>query len=48
MNGKGDSPRKKTVTQEIWDRNWENIFGKKEKENDRGESSNKHKRRQSE
>jgi hypothetical protein len=29
QNGKGDSPRKKTVTDEVWARNWERIFGKK-------------------
>jgi len=26
QNGKGDSPRKKSVSQEVWDRNWEKIF----------------------
>lgn len=31
MNGKGDKRRKKTVSQEVWDKNWELIFGKKEK-----------------
>jgi len=29
QNGKGDSPRKKTVSEETWSRNWERIFGKK-------------------
>jgi hypothetical protein len=29
MNGKGDSPRPKTVTQEVWDKNWAKIFKKK-------------------
>lgn len=29
QNGKGDTPRKKTVTEEIWAKNWERIFGKK-------------------
>ena len=30
QNGKGDTPRKKTVPQHIWDTNWERIFGRKE------------------
>jgi len=30
MNGKGDKPRKKTVDQETWGRNWEMAFGKKD------------------
>jgi hypothetical protein len=30
-NGKGDSPRKKTVNWQTWDKNWEKIFGKREK-----------------
>ena len=30
QNGKGDSPRKKTVSEEVWTRNWERIFGKRE------------------
>jgi len=38
MNGKGDSPRKKTVTEEVWAKNWEKIFGKK---NERNKSKNK-------
>lgn len=29
QNGKGDTTRKKTVTEEVWARNWERIFGKK-------------------
>lgn len=29
QNGKGDSPRKKGVSEEVWARNWERIFGKK-------------------
>lgn len=29
QNGKGDSPRKKGVSEETWARNWERIFGKK-------------------
>jgi hypothetical protein len=29
QNGKGDTPRKKTVNEDIWARNWERIFGKK-------------------
>lgn len=31
MNEKGDKPRKKSVTQETWDKNWERIFGNKNK-----------------
>jgi hypothetical protein len=31
MNGKGDSRRPKTVTQEVWDKNWTKIFKKKTK-----------------
>lgn len=27
MNGKGDKKRKRTVSQEVWSKNWENIFG---------------------
>lgn len=30
QNGKGDSPRKKGVSEEVWARNWERIFGKKD------------------
>jgi hypothetical protein len=30
QNGKGDTPRKKTVTQKMWAKNWDRIFGKKE------------------
>jgi len=45
MNGKGDSPRKKTVTQDVWDRNWQRIFKKKENENEsRRKSNDKHNR----
>jgi hypothetical protein len=29
QNGKGDSPRKKGVSEDVWARNWERIFGKK-------------------
>lgn len=29
QNGKGDTPRKKTVPQHVWDKNWERIFGSK-------------------
>lgn len=29
QNGKGDSLRKKGVSEETWTRNWERIFGKK-------------------
>lgn len=31
QNGKGDSPRKKGVSEIVWSRNWEKIFGKKRK-----------------
>lgn len=31
QNGKGDAPRKKAVSEEAWARNWERIFGKKER-----------------
>jgi len=31
QNGKGDSPRKKSVSEIVWSRNWERIFGKKPK-----------------
>jgi len=31
MNGKGDRPRKKGVDEATWEKNWESIFGKKEK-----------------
>jgi|688.fasta_scaffold400236_2 hypothetical protein len=31
QNGKGDNPRKKTVSEETWAKNWEQIFGKKKK-----------------
>lgn len=30
QNGKGDSPRRKGVGEDVWARNWERIFGKKE------------------
>jgi hypothetical protein len=33
QNGKGDSPRKKSVSQEVWDINWEKIFRSKEQRN---------------
>lgn len=32
MNGKGDKRRKKQVSQETWEKNWQRIFGKKNKE----------------
>lgn len=32
MNGKGDKRRKRIVSQETWEKNWETIFGKKQKE----------------
>lgn len=31
QNGKGSSPRKKTVSDKTWEKNWERIFGKKKK-----------------
>jgi len=30
-NGKGDTPRKKTVSWKVWDKNYDRIFGKKQK-----------------
>lgn len=30
--GKGSAPRPKAVPKEIWDKNWEQIFGKKDME----------------
>lgn len=30
-NGKGDRPRQKAVSWQTWDKNWEKIFGKKQK-----------------
>jgi hypothetical protein len=30
QNGKGDAPRRKGVSEDVWARNWERIFGKKE------------------
>jgi len=30
QNGKGSMPRKKTVSNEVWTKNWERIFGKRE------------------
>lgn len=29
QNGKGDSPRRKGVSEDVWARNWARIFGKK-------------------
>jgi hypothetical protein len=29
QNGKGDKPRRKTVSEEVWQSNWERIFGVK-------------------
>jgi hypothetical protein len=40
MNGKGDSPRKKSVTEEIWAKNWEKIFGKNNNERDKSKNKN--------
>jgi hypothetical protein len=40
MNGKGDSPRKKTVSEEVWTKNWERIFGKKKSISPRETRSN--------
>lgn len=34
QNGKGDSPRKKGVSEEVWAKNWERIFGKKTRPSD--------------
>lgn len=33
MNGKGDKRRKRTVSQETWEKNWERIFGDKKNKN---------------
>jgi len=30
-NGKGDKTRPKTVSYEVWEKNWKNIFSNKEK-----------------
>ena len=30
-NGKGDKNRPKTVSYKVWEKNWEKIFGKKQK-----------------
>lgn len=30
QNGKGDKPRKKQISEDVWARNWERIFGKKD------------------
>ena len=45
MNGKGDKIRKKTVSQEVWDNNWENIFRKKENHGSGSKGKDKHNRR---
>jgi len=29
QNGKGDKARRKAVSESVWARNWERIFGKK-------------------
>lgn len=29
QNGKGDSPRKKGVSEKVWAKNWDRIFGAK-------------------
>lgn len=29
MNGKGDSPRPKSVPKDVFEKNWENAFGKR-------------------
>ena len=41
MNGKGDSPRKKAVSEETWSKNLQRIFGKN---NERNKSKNKNNR----
>lgn len=30
QNGKGDKPRRKTVSEDTWAKNWDRIFGKKD------------------
>lgn len=32
QNGKGSKPRPKSVDQNTWSKNWDNIFGSKSKE----------------
>lgn len=34
-NGKGSKRRPKSIDQETWNKNWENIFGKSKKNQDR-------------
>jgi hypothetical protein len=31
QNGKGDTPRRKGISWKVWDKNYEQIFGKKQK-----------------
>lgn len=46
MNGKGDKTRPLSVSREVWEKNWESIFGKKEKKNEQGSNGpNKNDRR---
>ena len=45
MNGKGDKTRKKTVSQEVWDKNWDGIFGKKVNKNGRWSGSKNNSKR---
>ncbi len=33
QNGKGDKPRKKTVPEAVWAKNWDRVFGKKKPKN---------------
>ena len=47
QNGKGDSPRPKSVDYNTWSKNWDNIFKSNKKENlneRRSKGSNKRKR----
>ena len=36
QNGKGDKRRPKSIDYNTWEKNYENIFGKKEKNSSRG------------
>jgi hypothetical protein len=35
QNGKGSAPRKKQVSNKVWAKNWDMIFGKKKKKSDK-------------
>lgn len=45
QNGKGSKPRPKTVDYQTWAKNFDRIFNKKDRSNDkRNKGSNKHKK----